>query len=85
MADGCGDAPGDVPGLGLASGDAASLGDGVTAALGLGAGDASATPLRNAPARSLVTSESIKFGAAKASFAEATAREAAMRREHAAT
>jgi hypothetical protein len=57
----------------------------VTAALGLGSGDTSATPLRNAPARSLVASESIKFGAAKASLAEATAREAAMRREHAVT
>jgi len=57
----------------------------VTTALGLGSGDTSATPLRNAPARSLVASESIKFGAAKASLAEATAREAAMRREHAVT
>ena len=56
----------------------------MTTALGLGFGDTSATPLRNAPARSLVTSASIRFGAAKASLAGATAREAAMRREHAA-
>ncbi len=57
----------------------------MTAALGLGSGDTSATPLWNAPARSLDTSESMRFGAAKASLAEATAREAAMRREHAVT
>ena len=83
MTDGCGDVPGDVPGLGLVSGDAVGLGDGVTAALGLGTGDASATPLRDAPIRSLVASESIRFGAAKATLAGATASETAMRREDA--
>ena len=83
MAVGCGDVSGDVPGLGLVSGDAVGLGDGVTAALGLGTGDASATPLRDAPTRSFVASESSKFGAAKASLAEATARVTAMRREDA--
>ena len=84
VAVGCGDVSGDVPGLGLLSGDAVSLGDGVPTALGLGAGDASATLLRDAPTRSFVASESIRFGAAKATLAGATARETAMSRENAA-
>ena len=83
VAVGCGDVSGDVPGLGLLSGDAVSLGDGVPTALGLGAGDASATPLRDAPTRSFVASELIRFGAAKATLAGATASETAMRREDA--